>query len=592
MAELHRFAVVDGSDIEQLVLGLELRLGLRREPPQHVTRRMLDTFDWRVFADGSLLEYRSRPGSPDELVWRSLGSGKIHGRLDTERPPRFAWDLPAGPLRGRLEAIVEMRAMSELVSVESIQTVLRLVDADGKTTGRVVVDRSRLNWQDLPAVVEVVPMRGYPREAETLTELLSAQVVLREGADDPLHTALALTGLEAGSYTSKLKLKLDPDATAAAAWMEVLRTLHHTMAVNTVGVHDDTDSEFLHDYRVAVRRTRSVLSQAKGILPPEVLARFRDEFAHLGRVTGPTRDLDVYRLTLPEFEHALAPERRSHLEPFAKYLDRRQREAQETLVGELDSIRVLEALEDWGEWLDASVVDEADAPLAGMRADDVAAERIWRVYRRLVRDGRMITNNSPGEDLHQLRKDAKRLRYMLECFGSLYPQSEVAMIVKELKGLQDVLGEFQDCEVQAASIGGFADDIFGQHGASAATLLAMGSIVEVLDERRQVARDTFASRFARFDAKIVRATVGELFKPKSQRRSVDDEPVTATDQPPKSGTAESGTAESGTAESGTAESATADGAASGDIGDAGVRDGDVRTQIVGSSGSDSGEAPG
>ncbi len=525
MAELHRFAVIDGSDIEQLITGLEQRLTLRRETPQHFKRCMLDTFDWRIFSDGSLLECRIQPGVGDELVWRSLETGKVHGRLEVDRPPRFAWDLPAGPLRDRLEAVVEMRAIAEQVRVETTQTVLRMVDSEGKTTGQIVIDRSRLNFEDLPIVVEAVPVRGYPREAEELVGLLSAQVVLRDGSDDPLHTALRMTGLDAGSYSSKLKLTLDPDVTASEAWIRVLQALHQTMALNSAGVIDDTDSEFLHDYRVAVRRTRSVLSQAKEVLPAAVLERFRAEFAHLGAVTGPTRDLDVYKLTLPDFEGRLAPERRSHLEPFAKFLERRQRDAHETLVDDLAAERVLRALEEWGDWLDSPLIDEAAAPDATAPARKIAAERIWRAYRRVVRDGRMITQESPAEDLHELRKDAKRLRYMLECFGSLFPPDGVSQIVKELKALQDVLGEFQDCEVQAGSIGTFADDLMGQHGASASTLLAMGSVVEMLDERRHGARDAFASRFARFDDKAIRSVAKDLFKPADEVRELVADPV-------------------------------------------------------------------
>ena len=67
----------------------------------------------------------------------------------------------------------------------------------------------------------------------------------------------------------------------------------------------------------------------------------------------------------------------------------------------------------------------------------------------MVKMGTAIDDDSPAEDLHELRKVGKELRYLLEFFASLYPAEVVKPFVKTLKGLQDQLGRFQDREVQA-----------------------------------------------------------------------------------------------------------------------------------------------
>ena len=51
----------------------------------------------------------------------------------------------------------------------------------------------------------------------------------------------------------------------------------------------------------------------------------------------------------------------------------------------------------------------------------LASHRITRVYRKMVRMGSAIDDDSPAEDLHELRKVGKELRYLLEFFASLYP---------------------------------------------------------------------------------------------------------------------------------------------------------------------------
>ena len=50
------------------------------------------------------------------------------------------------------------------------------------------------------------------------------------------------------------------------------------------------------------------------------------------------------------------------------------------------------------------------------------AKRIARAQANLVDHGRLIGPDTPAEQVHDLRKDAKKLRYLLECFGSLLPK--------------------------------------------------------------------------------------------------------------------------------------------------------------------------
>ena len=90
-------------------------------------------------------------------------------------------------------------------------------------------------------------------------------------------------------------------ASAREAVREVLQALLATIRLNESGVREDIDTEFLHDFRVAVRRTRSALSQVKGVFGGNRFEQFRDEFKWLGGLSGRLRDLDVYILSLPEY---------------------------------------------------------------------------------------------------------------------------------------------------------------------------------------------------------------------------------------------------------------------------------------------------
>ena len=78
------------------------------------------------------------------LVWRADRDRRGPRPPAVDDVPTFVWDLPPGPTTDRLAAVVEMRALLELVTVRSHQIVLGVVDGDDKTQARVVIDRPEL----------------------------------------------------------------------------------------------------------------------------------------------------------------------------------------------------------------------------------------------------------------------------------------------------------------------------------------------------------------------------------------------------------------------------------------------------------------
>jgi CHAD domain-containing protein len=513
MSPVRRYRLAADAEVEGFVAGLGQRTALEDEHVEVVERTVHDTFDWRLHAAGSTIERQRVLDEPTAtVVWRSLDRGDVLARLDREDVPRFAWDLDPGPTADRLATILEMRALLPLASLTTRRTTLRLLDDERKTVARLVAEAVVDPERDgLDPVISVVPLRGYDREARRLTDLLDAQVLLTPGADDIVVAALRAAGYAPGSYSSKLRTNLDPTSRAADAWVEVLRLLLAAMRTNEAGLRGDLDSEFLHDFRVAVRRARSILGEAKGILEAEPLAHVASELKWLGRATGPTRDLDVFLLDTAAYADSLPRERRDDLKAFTAYLEERQREAHRALVADLDRDRYRQLVGSWSQLLEPPAT--ADAPDRDRPAPEVAAERIAAAHRRLIKRGRRIDRSSDPERLHDLRKDAKRLRYLLECFGSLFPSDEIAPIVKQLKGVQDVLGTFQDGQVQSAQLESFAQELLDRGDVGASGVMAIGLLVEQLEQRSHDARAAFADRFASFDQKTVRSAVRLLHDP-------------------------------------------------------------------------------
>jgi CHAD domain-containing protein len=116
----------------------------------------------------------------------------------------------------------------------------------------------------------------------------------------------------------------------------------------------------------------------------------------------------------------------------------------------------------------------------------------------VVRGGAAIGADSPPEDLHELRKRCKELRYALEVCAPVLPEGPRKRVVADLKGLQDVLGRFQDAEVQRWAMRGFAAEMMAE-GTSAGAVLAMGEVIGHLDVEQDRARREFDAAFARFE---------------------------------------------------------------------------------------------
>ncbi|WP_462320788.1 CHAD domain-containing protein, partial [Halochromatium sp.] len=353
---------------------------------------------------------------------------------------------------------------------------------------------------------------GYPEHFNHARRVIEERLGCRAVTQPLALEALLAAGHQPGAYSTKLDEQLVPDQRADLATKQILRGLLSTLEANIEGARRNLDSEFLHDLRVATRRTRSALSQIKQVFPEDIVDDFKQRFAWLQQVTGPVRDLDVYLLDFPQMEQRLPPVLRKELRPLHEQLLRQHAEAQRQLASELGSPPFRELLQDWRSFLDADVL-AAEASVGGFDAQplplarkaelpikQVADQRIRRMLKRVRTEGRAITEESPPEELHELRKSCKKLRYLMEFFQSLYPKERIREQIKQTKLLLDNLGRFQDTAVQAQHLREHAESSAGENGLPPATLLAMGALIYQLLDDQLRARAAFGEVFAVFDS--------------------------------------------------------------------------------------------
>jgi CHAD domain-containing protein len=485
-------------------------LDVKEGESSSVERRYYDTFDWLVLGKGLACVYE------DGRLWLEGDGASAEFSEPPERVLPVA--LERSPFRDALLRIVDVRALTPIAHVRNLVRQFSIFNEDAKTVVRGTLEEpaavapSGQSEVTLRPRLRLLGIRGYDEELAVAGDALGDELGLESAAESLVEEAVAAIGGKPGGTPSKIKVALDYSQRADVAAAKVLTRLLEVIEANLPGTLADVDSEFLHDFRVSIRRSRAVQRELKRVFPPEQLGWFRDEFRWLQRATGEARDLDVYVLEFDSMRLLLAEEMRADLDPLLAVLRTQRLIARRDMVHAVSSSRARTLLERWESFLDElprlplDAREEASLPIG-----EVAGGRIRKIYKRMVKMGGAIDLDSPPDAYHDLRKRGKELRYMLELFAApIYPSDVVKPMIKTLKALQDTLGRHQDREVQMATLSSLRDEVSALPGGPAA-LMAMGVLVERLREDEQVARDEFGARFSDFAGKRQRKLVKDTF---------------------------------------------------------------------------------
>jgi len=481
-------------DIESI---LKVLGSIQSDPPRTEELLVVDSFDWRVYRHGGFVT-QVRHGSRVRTVWRDRESGAVMNVL-VGPTPRFAHEFPAGPLREKLSAALDMRALLPVVRIRSRVYELRLLNSEGKTVVRVFLELHKAiaeagKEMPLGKVLRIAPVRGYGKACKKVRSRL-----LKMGAGTPVHDllieqALHVVGRHPGE-NDHASVRLVADIPVSLAMAVILRDLFRVMEANEEGVLAGTDTEFLHDYRITVRSVRSLLGQLRRVFPVS-MAHLRSEFAWLGAVTTPVRDLDVFLLHFVD-PSGFFPRHGEHLLPLQTFLIREQENARNSLQHELKSARYQRLKRELRHFLNRPESEEWPDQAAD-RVLEMASQQIWRGYRRIIRQGGAITAGSPAEARHDLRKTCKKLRYLLGFFHSLYPAAEMSILMKAMKQLQNNLGEYQDLFFQSQSLIVFREKMAASGELTDQVDLALEAVLARHARREIVVRKAFDSRFQKF----------------------------------------------------------------------------------------------
>jgi CHAD domain-containing protein len=323
---------------------------------------------------------------------------------------------------------------------------LTLLNAEKKIVGRLELWRFlTLADQSCHTVLWIKPVRGYPKLsklvaafADNFPKIVNTKRLLKCLADNAIRVP--------GNYQPKPNIKLAPQDTYWDATMQIFQHLTAVIEANIDGIKEDLDSEFLHDFRVAIRRTRSGLSLFKGLLMPAKQVYFKNHFAVIAGKTNTLRDIDVFE----DQKAKLFPFIPVALQSDAPLLFRRMQKERSTERNKV--IRMLNAayfknlLTQWKTVITTDDTKALAGPEANRQVIDVATQQIRNAYRAITKklpEDHILEND---EAYHRLRIEFKKFRYLLEFYSSLYP-GELNGVIKTSKHILDILGLFSDLSV-------------------------------------------------------------------------------------------------------------------------------------------------
>jgi CHAD domain-containing protein len=151
---------------------------------------------------------------------------------------------------------------------------------------------------------------------------------------------------------------------------------------------------------------------------------------------------------------------------------------------------------------------------------EVTSQRILRLHRRLVDQAMAIHDETPVDAIHQVRIEAKKLRYMIDATRSLHDCDDLDRILDGLKKVQSVLGDFNDAQVQERSLVDAGGALVEAGVVETGALLAVERLAEDARNRAASLRPQVDRELSRFCKAGVRADFCRLFKRTAEREEL------------------------------------------------------------------------
>lgn len=209
------------------------------------------------------------------------------------------------------------------------------------------------------------------------------------------------------------------------------------------GIIHTKNIECLHDFRVSLRKIRSMLAIDQEIHPKRSFENTQASIRSLVKPTNRLRDLDVLMELLKHRSKAGSYQKKRKALAIKDVIDlvkKQQKQEAKSISHYLISTDYL--------WHINNAINALQQQLsAGVKQNfshKHMHEGLIQQYNHSLNIWLIKKDNAKDKQIHELRIHLKKIRYWLDCFSAYFPKKNLQRAMSDLKNLQTILGRFND----------------------------------------------------------------------------------------------------------------------------------------------------
>ncbi len=486
---------------EKLVKKLNQQIPTQILSIEYILKSYYDSFDWRLYKH-QLVAEQIRSKQQSSFLLRCLDSEKVVAATDLKDVPKFSQQFENQEIADILEPILKIRALTKICTIDYDSYLIGINNQDGELIAKLTFEQYELFGNRL--LLEAEP--NQQKKIGQIIKILKKEFTISTSKESVFTKALKSQGRKPKDYSPKLHIQLAKNQRADIACQSLYSQLLKIIKNNEHGVINDTDTEFLHDFRTAVHRTQTGLRQLDNVFPESDQKYFLKFFDWLADISNDSRDLDVHLLNFQQQYQTSLAKQKKVLASFHGFLTIKQHQSHKQLADLLKSADYLTGLHEWEQFLSRNSDKGESIKHAKTAIKKLADKRLKKLYLKFLIQGFESLKTESDASLHESRRLIRKLRYLCEFFISLYSENKINSLLTDLKHIQDLLGLEHDLSIQILHW-----TEFQQQHKNKADALIIASIIDSLNIEKQKISQEFSLLFTEFSSIKNQKMVDNLF---------------------------------------------------------------------------------
>ena len=289
-------------------------------------------------------------------------------------------------------------------------------------------------------------------------------------------------------------LSLEPFECSSVAIQAIFRDLSHRLEGERKRLLANAeDPEILHQFRIVIRKIKSVMKAFRIFFQPDWFALHQRNLSLLLAQTNANRDMDVLLEKIPFYRSLLPAKRQKSLASLEQLLlEKKEASGREMFsLGENELLRY-----EIASMMKPRMQQFFNEKMTTQPIVISAIQSVRKQTESIIKKGKKLDDHSGEKAYHKLRIQYKKLRYCIEAVRPLVKKEKYREVMKLIKEMQAILGEFHDYQVQRTLLSALGDNKALQNKK---TKKAMNLLLEEIVKLEEKQEEKFRKKFVKME---------------------------------------------------------------------------------------------